>query len=77
VSCRHGKMDGCAACDEIAALRADAERYRWLRDKQAYVGVQRHYQYLPVEQRTGWTIRLITGNDEDMDAAIDAAREAK
>lgn len=51
----------------------DAARYRWMRDHKAYVAVQPHYKDLPIAERTGWTIRLITGNDESMDAAIDAA----
>jgi hypothetical protein len=53
--------------------RKDAERYRFLRDRLAYVAVQPHYQDLPKERRTGWTIRLVCGNDGDMDAAVDSA----
>jgi hypothetical protein len=56
--------------------RQDAARYRYLRDRKAYVAVQPHYQDLPKAQRTGWTIRLVCGNDESMDAAIDAAMGA-
>lgn len=51
----------------------DAARYRWLRDTKAYVAVQPHYQQLPAERRTDWAIRLVHGNDDNMDAAIDAA----
>ena len=57
----------------LAEASKDAERYRWLRDTKAYVAVDRHHLQLPKNQRTGWTIRLVSGNDESMDAAIDAA----
>lgn len=54
-----------------AGLADDAKRYRFLRDKQAYVAVHPHYLDLPKEHRTGWTIRLMHG--ETLDAAIDTA----
>lgn len=60
---------------ELERVRNDAERYQWLRDSMAYVAIQPHYSDLPKSQRTGWTIRLVTGNDNSMDAAIDAAIE--
>ncbi|MRT30840.1 hypothetical protein [Herbaspirillum sp. CAH-3] len=59
------------------ALELDAKRYRWLRDQMAYVAVHPHHKDLPIAERTGWTIRLVTGNDESMDAAIDAAIAAQ
>lgn len=55
----------------------DAARYRWLRENKAYVAVQPHHKELPIDQRTGWTIRLITGNDANFDSAIDSAMAAK
>ena len=58
---------------ECERLRRDAERYRWLRDNKAYVAVHPHYRQLPLQDRTGWTIQLISGNDESFDSAIDAA----
>ncbi len=62
---------------ETAKLREDAERYRWLRDNQAYVGIANHHHrsHLPIRERTGWTMPLICGNDDSLDAAIDAARK--
>lgn len=63
---------------DVREVCADAGRFAWLRDHQAYVAVARHYSHLPKVQRTGWTIRLINGNDDDFTAAIDAAiREPK
>ena len=61
---------------EREALRKDAERLGYVR-KMAYVAVQPHYQELPKHQRTGWTIRLICGNDDSFNAAIDAAISAE
>jgi hypothetical protein len=54
----------------------DAARYRWLRDKQAYVAIQPHYHDLSIDKRTGWTIRLVTGHDNNFDVAVDAAMAA-
>lgn len=62
---------------EVAGLREDAERYRWLRDKQAYIGIHPHYKDLPIEQRSGWTIRLVPDVKNSFDAAIDAARKGE
>jgi hypothetical protein len=53
---------GCAAETEIARLREDAERYRWLRD-------DKRGRMLSVSS-LNWT-----GNPELSDAAIDAARK--
>ena len=53
---------------EIDALRADAERYRWLRDKSAYVGVNPH------ARPCLWVLRGIYEiQGKGFDAAIDAA----
>lgn len=60
---------------EVAGLREDAARYRWLREKQAYIGIHPHYKDLPIEQRSGWTIRLVPDVKNSFDAAIDAARK--
>ncbi len=60
---------------EVAGLREDAQRYRWLRNKQAYIGIHPHYKDLPIEQRSGWTIRLVPDVKNSFDAAIDAARK--
>ena len=54
-------------------IKRKAARYDFLRDRMAYVAVQPHYRELPKSQRTGWTIRLVTGNDSSFDAAIDTA----
>jgi hypothetical protein len=52
---------------ERDALRQDAERYRWLREKLLYQKSGPHY---------GWTLdELIPGDERD--AAIDAAIRAK
>ena len=50
---------GCAAETEIARLREDAERYRWLR---SYRGTSIDDVYMH-------------GGNEELDAAIDAARK--
>jgi hypothetical protein len=69
----HCQNDGLhdQAADAIAsltaerdALRADAERYRWLRNKMV------HQQCGP---NLGWTLDILIGGD-DPDAAIDAER---
>ena len=50
---------------ERDALKQDAERYRWLREKLVYQKSGPHY---------GWTLdELIPGDERD--AAIDAAKE--
>ena len=49
---------------EVAGLREDAERYRWLRDK------------LDVNDRATWSIFMAEGV-EQWDAAIDAALAAR
>ena len=67
------ERDLAAAVARAEAAEADAGRYRWLRDNKAYVAVQPHYKELPITARTGWTIRLVSGDDDNMDAAIDAA----
>jgi hypothetical protein len=75
MSCRHGKMDGCAACDEIASLRADAERYRWL-TMMAW-GKPVGDGYYELQFRTFLIRQRWTDTKAVADAAIDAAREAK
>ena len=50
----------CPIC-EADALRKDAERYRWLRDKCNHVRVGVHIQF--------------SSNERDADAAIDAAMQ--
>lgn len=65
-----------AEAERDAALK-DAGRYRWLRETQAYVAVRPQHIQLPLVDRTGWTIRLVSGNDENFDAAIDAAIAAR
>lgn len=66
-----------AAFPSLLALARDGVRYRWLRDRRAYVAIAPHSEHVPRNQRTGWTTRLITGNDENMDAAIDAAMKER
>lgn len=58
--------------EHAKVLARDAARYRWLRDNKAYVGVQPRHANYPIGKRTGWTTRLIHGNDKNMDAAIDS-----
>lgn len=57
---------------EIDALKKDAERYRWLRDNSAYVGVNPH------AKTCLWVLRGIYEIEgEGFDAAIDAAMKAE
>jgi hypothetical protein len=69
----HGYDRGSAgliaeAADEIAALRKDAERYRWLRDKI-------ENQDLTIAVADSWSLRSWSGDNSD--AAIDAAMKEK
>lgn len=77
---RNQVRDTCHRAEqaEARALAAekDAGRYRWLRDNKSYVAVDQHYRELPKAERTGWTIRLVTGNDANFDTAIDSALKA-
>jgi len=66
-----------AAVQPADADAVDAKRYRWLKERQAYVAVHPHYKDLPLHQRTGWTIRLVNGDSDSFDAAIDAAIAAQ
>lgn len=59
--------------EQLQRQAKDAARYLWLRNRKAYVAVHPHHRDLPKEQRTGWTIRMVSGNDESFDAAVDAA----
>lgn len=53
---------------ELAAVREDAERYRWLKERVAtYDGLS-----LTVAKATGWSLEPWSG--DNLDAAIDAAR---
>lgn len=63
--------------DRVERLEADARRYQYLKEKQAYVAIDPHYRELPFHERTGWTIRLVTGDDSSLDNAIDAALRGK
>jgi hypothetical protein len=74
MTCHHGKPDGCAACDEIEALRADAERYRWLRDQKIYYGAGDDGM---TWAGMDWCVEVTSMAPPSLDAAIDAAREAK
>lgn len=59
-----------ALLDEVEALRADAERYRWLRDRKRLVdGAEDGGLYVGIESADLWGLA-----GEDADAAIDAAR---
>ena len=54
--------------DELAKVREDAERYRWLRDRVAsYDGLS-----LTVAKASGWGLEPWSG--DNLDAAIDAAK---
>lgn len=56
----------------VGELQRDAERYRWLRDKSAYVGVNPH------ARSCLWVLRGIYEiRGAGFDAAIDAARGEK
>lgn len=52
---------------ENEALRKDAERYRWLRSKEAECNVE-----IPMDDGRGW---VLPGYLDELDAAIDAALE--
>jgi hypothetical protein len=54
--------------DEVDRLKADAERYRWLRDE------GRWNDFSVEQQRPGW---ITTHSTESLDAAIDQARLAQ
>ena len=58
----------CSTRAELEAVRVDAERYRWLRDK-----VQN--QDLVIAKVGSWSLESWSGDDPD--AAIDAARGGK
>ena len=61
-SVRQLRQDYDEACDEAEALRADAERYRWLRDSDDLDAVDDVFSHTPGNQ---WN------------AAIDSARAAR
>jgi hypothetical protein len=63
--------------EQLQRQAKDAARYLWLRNTKAYVAVHPHHKDLPKDQRTGWTIRMVSGNDESFAAAVDAAMEAE
>ncbi|ENA37471.1 hypothetical protein HMPREF1487_04389 [Pseudomonas sp. HPB0071] len=73
---KHGK-----ACDERDALKADAERYRWLRDGAQSSNFNGDYSEIPIgsiDCVMQWTGSLMCGlYGEELDAEIDAARTAK
>ncbi|MFV3416117.1 ead/Ea22-like family protein [Pseudomonas sp. NY15436] len=52
---------------EVERLRKDAERYRWLRSKEAECNVE-----IPMDDGRGW---VLPGYLDELDAAIDAALE--
>ena len=54
--------------EQIAALRKDAERYRWLRDKI-------ENQDLTIAVADSWSLRSWSGDNSD--AAIDAAMKGE
>lgn len=70
------QMFAYAKAAVLAASDKDAERYLWLKENQAYVAVHPHYMDLPRHQRTGWAIRMVFGNDNSFDEAIDAALQS-
>ena len=54
--------------DALDEARRDAERYRWLRDKSAYVGINPHARTFL------WVLRgILELTGQGFDAAIDAA----
>ena len=68
------------AADELARLRVDAERYRWLR-AEAYMLDSRHHEgkcayEVQSEPVAMWIKRPLLSSDANIDAAIDAALAA-
>lgn len=57
---------------EVAALREDAERYRWLREPQDHFAVE-----VEDQNENGYTSVFYAIVREELDAAIDAARKGK
>jgi len=55
------------AADKIAALEADAARYRGIRDKLTYVGINAHHK------QELWCLRGVFADKGSFDEAIDAA----
>lgn len=56
---------------QVAQYKQDAERYRWLREKSAYVAVNPHHRTCL------WVLRNVFEiPNKDFNAAVDAAREA-
>ena len=62
-----------ALCAEVEALRADAERYRWLRDEARLVNVIAPLAFMADDSG----VPSIVLDHTDLDAAIDAAKEPK
>ena len=65
---------------EVVAMRKDAERYRWLRDRNDW----NHEPRIPESSGTFWQVAtyspyVITDvtDDDNLDNSIDAAMEAK
>jgi len=64
------------AAEEVDALRKDAERYRWLRDK---ADPDSNQPYVTVYKKNSWgkwfnSVEIGSFLDAAIDAAIDAAR---
>jgi len=64
-----GRLAYEAWCASAAAMREDAERYRWLRE---------HFRFAGDTMRELWFDPdiLIAGSPNDLDSAIDTARRA-
>ena len=67
--------DALGALDELAALRKDAERYRWLRNE-AWAGYNQGRGRPHVFTVDGAGNRRTMLAEEALDAAVDAAMEA-
>lgn len=67
--------------DEVAGLREDAERYRWLRDKLSRIACNVNLAWDAAQAETTkieslWVMEHFRATDpESTDAAIDAARK--
>lgn len=60
--------------EELAAARADAERYRWLRNRAPFGPDVRPVVWMTKSNHDGPDAHLTWLDDEELDAAIDAAR---
>lgn len=66
-----------ALCAEVEALRKDAERYRWLREKGLSFTHDAEHRGVSTTRWGEWDYDTPEGFAARIDAAIDAAKEPK